>query len=151
MAGPAAAACRAALRAPLTCARFPRVGAGQAGSTGRRPDAQPVTLRVAKFELAPVGRLACGPAEVDHHRRYVADEQVDQGIRPGIAPVLERNSPAPATSDRHKCGHAGPEAMLPLLGGTQALIPGDCLCGAGHTQHRYDLVTHGQWSHTPGA
>ena len=60
-------------------------GSGQAaGSAGRRPDPQRVTVRVAQFELAAIGRLARGPAELGHDRLHVAHEQMDQGVRPGI-------------------------------------------------------------------
>src|SRR5215470_12380478 len=143
MAGAAvAAARRAGLWAPSHVPGSPGRWR-RAGSAGRRPDPQPVTVRVAKFELAPIGRLACGPAELGHDRLHIAHKQVDQGVRPGIAPVLGKKQPRFPASDRYERRHAGLEAMLPLVGETQALVPFDRISGAGHTQHGDDLVIHG--------
>src|SRR5215472_442481 len=150
--------CKVSSKTPARVAyRVETAGAGLAGlspvgSACRSPDPQSVTVRVAKFELAPVGRLAWGPAELGHDRRYVVHKQVDQGVRPGIAAVLGKKQPRSPASDRHERRHAGLEAMLPLLGETQALIPGDCISGAGHTQHWDDFVIHpGMVPHAPGA
>src|SRR5205809_4448252 len=152
MASPAAAAARrAALRAPPTCARSPPDRRRQVGSAGWRPDPQPVTVRVAKFELTPIGRLARGPAELGYDRLHIAHEQVDQGVRPGIAPVLGKKQPRSPTSDRYERGHAGLEAMLPLLCETQALIPADCLMALATRSTGTTSSSMGAWSHTSWA
>jgi len=61
-----------------------------------------VTVRVAKFELAPVRRFAVRPGEFGHDRFDVAHVQVDQGVGPGITPVLGQERPRPAKRDRHE-------------------------------------------------
>jgi hypothetical protein len=94
-------------------------------SAGQSADPQPVTVRVAKLELAPVRRLAVRTAELGLDRVDVAHIKADQGVGPGITPVLGQEQPGPATCDRHEGRAVGVEAMHPLLCEAQASIPGN--------------------------
>lgn len=105
-------------------------------------DPQPVTIRVAKFELAPVRRFAGRPTELGLDRVDVAHLQTDQGVGPGITSVLGQAELRPATRDRHERRAAGIEAMFPLLGEAQAFIPPDRHVGVSHAQDRDDFHLH---------
>src|SRR5262249_53942944 len=105
-------------------------------SACRCADPQPVAVRVAKFDLAPIGWLVLGAAELGHDGVDITHYQVDQGVWPGVTLVLRQEQPRPATRDRHERGHAGLEAVLPLLGESQALIPADRVGSVGDTQDR---------------
>src|SRR6516164_2052543 len=89
MVGAAAAARRAGLWAPSHVPGSPGRWR-RAGSAGRRTDPQPVTVRVAKFELAPIGRLACGPAELGADSRGqrfdVGPDRPDEPLAKGLRP-----------------------------------------------------------------
>src|SRR5262249_57862549 len=65
-----------------------------------------------------------------------------QGVWPGITLVLGQEQPRPAARDRHERGHARLEAVFPLLGETQALVPGDRLGGVSGAQDRDDFLVH---------
>ena len=92
------------------------VAGDRASRSARRPgDPQPVTVRVTKFELAPVRGFAVRPAELGHDRVDIAHVQTDQGVGPGIAPVLGQEQPRPATCDRHERRAAGIEAISHCL------------------------------------
>lgn len=67
---------------------------------------------------------------------------MDQGVGPGIAAVLGQEQPRPVARDRHERGAAGLEAMFPLLGESQALVPADGHVGVGHAQDRDDFRLH---------
>ena len=101
-----------------------------------------LSSRVAKFDLAPVRRLICRSAELGHHRSDIAHEQLDDGIRPGVASVLGREQPCPASSDRHERGPAWLDAMLPLLGEPQAHAPADRIGSVRNAEDRDDLFGH---------
>jgi hypothetical protein len=121
------------------------------GSAGWCADPQTVTVRVAKFDLAPIWRLVCGTAELGHDGADVIHYQVDQGVWPGITQVLGEEQPRAATRDRHERGHAGLQAVLPFLRKTQTLTPGDRLGGVGGTEDRDDFPVHaGMVSQTRG-
>src|SRR5262249_55523167 len=61
---------------------------------------------------------------------------------PGITLGLGQEQPRPAACDRHERGHARLEAVFPLLGETQALVPGDRLGGVSGAQDRDDFLVH---------
>lgn len=111
-------------------------------ASARRCDPQPVTVQIAKFHRAPIRLLPDRLAEPGHDRVDVTDCQVDQGVRASIAVVLGKVQPRPATCDRHERGAAGLEAMLPLLGETQALIPADRCRSVCDAQNRDDFLVH---------
>jgi len=72
----------------------------------------------------------------------MAHEQLDEGVRPGVTSVLGQEQPCPAPSDRDERGPAWLDAMLPLLGEPQALVPGDRIGGVRDAQDRDDLFVH---------
>lgn len=67
---------------------------------------------------------------------------VTEGVRLGVAAVLGQEQPGPATGDRHERGPVWLDAMFPLLGEPQALVPGDRIGGVRHAQDGDDLLVH---------
>jgi len=65
-----------------------------------------------------------------------------QSVGPCIVPVLGQKQPRLVTRDRHECWAAGLEAVSPLFGEAQALIPPDRRNGVGHAQDRNDFGPH---------
>jgi hypothetical protein len=112
------------------------------GSACRCPDPQPVAIRVTKLDLTPIWRLTSGSAKLGHNGVNVTDYQMDQSVWPGVTLVLGQEQPRAATRDRHERGHTGLEAVLPFLGETQALIPGDRRSGTGDTKDRDHFLNH---------
>src|SRR5215475_12492957 len=70
-------------------------------------DPQPVAVWVAEFELAPIGRLPRGAAELGHDGVYVPDEQPDQRVRPCVASMFGQVQPCPAARSRRTRGSPG--------------------------------------------
>ena len=103
-------------------------------SARRSADPHPITVQVAKFELAPIGRFAAGPAELGHDRVDVAYLQNDQGVGPGTTSVLGQRQPRAVPRDRHERRVAGIEAIHPLLGEAQAPTPGNRRRGISYAQ-----------------
>jgi hypothetical protein len=125
--------------------------AGCARSACRCADPRPVTVRVAQFDLASIRQLACGSAKLGHDGVDITRYQVDQGAWPGITLVLGQVQPRPAPCNRDERGHAGLEAVLPLLRESQPPIPADRLGGVGDAKDRDDfLVQAGMVAQTPG-
>src|SRR5262245_3073026 len=108
------------------------------GSVCWGADPEPVAVGVAKFDLAPVGWLVFGSAELGNDSVDITHYQVDQGVWPGITLVLGQEQPRPATRDRDERGHAGLEAVLPFFDESQALIPADRVGSVGDVQDRED-------------
>jgi hypothetical protein len=113
----------------------------RAGST-RRIDPQPVAIRIAKFHFAPVRLLPDRLTELGHDGVEVTDCQVNQGVWPRIALVFGEIQLRPATGDRHERGASWLEAVLPLLGEPQALIPPDRCRRVSDAQNRDDSIIH---------
>src|SRR5262249_2286905 len=112
------------------------------GSVCWGADPEPVAVGVAKFDLAPVGWLVFGSAELGNDSVDITHYQVDQGVWPGITLVLGQEQPRPATRDRDERGHAGLEAVLPLFDESQALIPADRVGSVGDVQDRDGFLVH---------
>lgn len=89
------------------------------------------------------GHLLDGRAELLRDPLQVTQTQVDQGVRAGVAGVLGQEQPYRASGDRHECREAGLEAVFPLLGETQALIPGGGHGGVADPKDRDDFLLHG--------
>src|SRR5919198_3310566 len=114
------------------------------GSGWRRPDPQPIAVRVTQLDLPSPRRLFHGHAELSRDRVDVPDPQVHQGVWARAPLVFGQKQPHPATRHRHERRHAWLEAVLPLLGEAQAPIPADRHGGVGDAKDRDHVLVHGR-------
>src|SRR5690606_19969130 len=91
----------------------------------RRPDPQPVAVRVAQLNLTRPRSVLHLHTELGGHGLDIPNAEIDQCTRTGITVVLRQEQPHPAPGDLDECRKPRLEAVFPLLGEAQPLIPRD--------------------------
>jgi hypothetical protein len=91
----------------------------------RRADPQPVAVRVAQLNLTRPRSILRLHTELGGDGLDITNAEVDQRVGTGIALVLRQEQPHPAQGDLDERGKSRFEAVIPLLGEAQPLVPSD--------------------------